>query len=154
MAFLGCVGKPKRLETVGGVRHPGRRRTRGAQPGAHPDSDRSPEGRDARNTAGACRRHAPSKEARMVLATGTIEDFERFWGIFSTKGAEKRKQYGSNGAHVFRDPNDENRVWVVFDWDQDGWQSFIADPDMPAIFGESGLQGPPKAAEFLRSNET
>ena len=43
----------------------------------------------------------------MVLATAKIGDFDQFWNTFSTKGAEKRKQHGSKGAHVFRDPNDE-----------------------------------------------
>jgi hypothetical protein len=73
--------------------------------------------------------------------------------VFSTKGAEKRKQHGSKGAQLFRDPNDADRIWVVFDWDQEMWQNFISDPDMPAIFQESGLLGPPKAAEFLRSHD-
>ena len=40
----------------------------------------------------------------MVLATVKIEDFDRFWNAFSTKGAEKRRQHGSKGSHVFRDP--------------------------------------------------
>jgi len=31
----------------------------------------------------------------VILATTKIEDFERFWNTFSTKGAEKRRQYGS-----------------------------------------------------------
>ena len=43
----------------------------------------------------------------MILATTTVEDFDRFVKIFSTKGAEKRKQHGSKGATVFRDPNEE-----------------------------------------------
>ena len=34
----------------------------------------------------------------MILATTQIEDFDRFLGTFSTKGAEKRKQHGSQGA--------------------------------------------------------
>jgi hypothetical protein len=41
----------------------------------------------------------------MLLATTTVEDFDRFTSVFSTKGAEKRKQHGSKGALVFRDPN-------------------------------------------------
>ena len=45
----------------------------------------------------------------MILATAKFEDFDRFWNTFSTKGAEKRKQYGSEGAQVFRDPNDADR---------------------------------------------
>jgi hypothetical protein len=89
----------------------------------------------------------------LILATTKVEDFDRFWNTFSTKGAEKRKQYGSKGATVFRDPTEEGRIWVVFDWDEEGWQSFISDPDVPAIFQEGGLQGGPKAAEFARQHD-
>ena len=88
----------------------------------------------------------------MVLATAKIEDFEEFWSVFSTKGAEKRGQHGSKGARVHRDPNDADRIWVVFDWDEEGWQSFISDPDVPAIFQAAGMDGRPKAAEFLREH--
>jgi hypothetical protein len=31
----------------------------------------------------------------MILATTKVEDYERFLAIFSTKGAEKRRQHGS-----------------------------------------------------------
>ena len=82
------------------------------------------------------------------LGNGEIEEFDRFWNTFSTKGAEKRKQHGSKGSHVFRDPNEDDRVWVVFDWDEEGWQNFVSDPEVPAIFQEGGLQGRPKAAEL------
>jgi hypothetical protein len=80
----------------------------------------------------------------MILATITVEDFDRFFKIFSTKGAEKRKQHGSRGALVFRDPNDANRVWVVFDWDESGFQSFISDPEALPIMKEAGLRGRPQ----------
>jgi hypothetical protein len=93
------------------------------------------------------RRHVTERRRTLVLATAKIEDFDRFWNTFSTKGAEKRKQHGSRGSHVFRDPNEDDRVWVVFDWDEAGWQSFLDDPDVPPIFQEGGLQGRPKAAE-------
>ncbi len=89
----------------------------------------------------------------MILATVKIEDFDRFWNTFSTKGAEKRRQHGSKGAHVFRDPNEEDRVWVVFDWDMAGWQSFASDPDVPAIFQEGGVQGRPTVTELARSHD-
>ena len=89
----------------------------------------------------------------MVLATSKIEDFDRFWNAFSTKGAEKRKQHGSKGSYVFRDPNDDRRVWVVFDWDEEGLRNLLSDPDMPAIFKEGGLQGPPQPAEFVREHD-
>ena len=74
----------------------------------------------------------------MILATTTVEDFDRFLNIFSTKGAEKRKQHGSKGASVFRDPNEDDRVWVLFDWDEEGFQNFLTDPEVPAIIKEAG----------------
>jgi quinol monooxygenase YgiN len=89
----------------------------------------------------------------MVLATAKIGDFDQFWNTFSTQGAEKRKQHGCKGAHVFRDPNESDRLWAIFDWDEAGWQSFTSDPEVPAIFQQAGFtQGPPKSAEFLREN--
>ena len=54
---------------------------------------------------GVVRRDRKRKGIRMLLATTTVEDFDRFTSVFSTKGAEKRKQHGSKGALVFRDPN-------------------------------------------------
>jgi hypothetical protein len=83
----------------------------------------------------------------MILTTVKVEDFDRFWQTFSTKGAEKRKQHGSKGSHVFRDPNDDHRVWVVFDWDEEGYKNLVSDPEVPAIFQEAGLQGRPDLAE-------
>jgi quinol monooxygenase YgiN len=82
----------------------------------------------------------------MILATTKVEDFDRFLEIFSTKGAEKRKEHGSKGATVFRDPSEDDQVWVLFDWDQAGWQSFVSDPDVPAILQEAGHKGKPQAA--------
>ena len=86
----------------------------------------------------------------MILATTTInpEDFDDWLSVFSTKGAEKRKQYGSKSATVLRDPNDEGRLWVVFDWDLEGWQNFISDPEVPAIMQEAGHLSRPVAAEL------
>ena len=84
----------------------------------------------------------------MILATTTVEDFDRFISIFSTKGAEKRAEHGSKGAQVFRDPREEDRVWVFFDWDEAGWQSFVSDPDVPAIMKEAGHIGVPQAARL------
>src|SRR4051794_28481676 len=70
------------------------------------------------------RRGKIEEEREMILATTKVEDVDRFLKIFSTKGAEKRQQHGSKGSTVFRDPSEENSVWVLFDWDAEGWQSF------------------------------
>ncbi len=83
----------------------------------------------------------------MILASTKVADFDQFLKTFSTKGAEKRKEHGSKGSQVFRDPDDASRVWVAFDWETEGYEKFIADPEVPAIFREAGLQGPPVKAE-------
>ena len=75
-----------------------------------------------------------------------VEDFDRFIKTFSSKGANKRKQHGSKGSIVFRDPNENNRVWVIFDWNDKGWDNFLSDPETPAIMKEAGLIGKPRAA--------
>lgn len=84
----------------------------------------------------------------MLLATTTVEDYDRFTSIFSTKGAEKRQQYGSKGAVVYRDPNQDDRVWVIFDWDAEGFQNFASDPEVPGIMQEAGHKGRPQVAEL------
>jgi hypothetical protein len=89
----------------------------------------------------------------MILSTVRVQDFDRFWEIFSTKGAEKRQQHGSRGSQVFRDPNDDSRLWVLFDWDEEGYKSLLSDPEMPAIFQEAGLESRPQTAELARQHD-
>jgi hypothetical protein len=84
----------------------------------------------------------------VFLGTTKVEDFDRWWGVFSTTSLEKRKHHGCKGSHTFRDPNEEGRVWVLFDWDEEGWQSFISDPEVPAILQEAGHATRPQVAEF------
>ena len=84
----------------------------------------------------------------MILATTKVEDFDRFLKVFSTTSAVKRKQHGSKGATVFRDPTEADRVWVLFDWDEKGWQSFVSDPEVPPIMKEAGHKTRPQAAQF------
>lgn len=83
----------------------------------------------------------------MILARAKIGDFDQFLQTFSTKGAEKRREHGSNGSRVFRDPEDGHTVWVVFDWEAEDYEKFLTDPEVPAIFQQAGLQGPPVKAE-------
>jgi hypothetical protein len=96
------------------------------------------------------RKSATSSERRreMFLATSKVEDFDRWWAVFTTTTNEKRKQHGSKGAHAFRDPNEEGRVWVLFDWDTEGWQNYLSDPDVPALLQEAGHASRPQVAEF------
>ena len=84
----------------------------------------------------------------MLLATTTVEDFDQFLKVFSAGGAEKRKEHGSKGAVIFRDPNQEDRVWVIFDWDEKGWESFVSDPTVPPIMKEAGHKSRPQALQI------
>ena len=84
----------------------------------------------------------------MLLATTTVEDFDRWINVFSTTSAEKRRQHGSKGSHVFRDPYQDDRVWVLFDWDLDGWKKFATDPEVGPILQQAGHKSRPDVAEF------
>src|SRR3954454_7146976 len=128
------------------VHRPGARRTVRGRP--RPRGDRS---------AGAPRRHpgrgplraSPTHdqgETDMLLATTQVEDFDRFLEIFTTKGADKRREHGSKGVLIFRDPSEDDRVWALFDWDETGWQSFVTDPEVPGIMREAGHKGKPVSA--------
>jgi quinol monooxygenase YgiN len=88
------------------------------------------------------------RKREMILATTKVEDFDRWLKIFSTTSAEKRKQHGCKGSTVFRDPNEDDRVWVLFDWDEKGWQSFVSDPEVLPILKEAGHKGKPQMAKF------
>jgi hypothetical protein len=84
----------------------------------------------------------------MILATTKVEDVDRFLEVFGTRGAVKREQHGSKGSIVFRDPSEADRVWALFDWDEQGWQSFVSDPEVPPILKEAGHLGAPQAAKL------
>lgn len=85
----------------------------------------------------------------MILATTTVEDIDRFVKIYSTTSAEKRKLHGSRGSTVFRDPNEQERVWAIFDWDIEGWQKFASDPDVPSIMQEAGHTSKAQVTELV-----
>ena len=87
----------------------------------------------------------------MLLATTQVEDFDRFLDVFSNAGAEKRKQHGSKSALIFRDPSEDDRVWVIFDWDTEGWGSFVTDPEVPPVLQAAGHKGKPQTLELCET---
>jgi hypothetical protein len=90
-----------------------------------------------------------NKEEDVILATTKFDDLDTFLNITGTKGADKRKAHGSKGSTVFRDPNESDRLWAIFDWDLEGWSTFATDPDVPAIMQEAGHQGRPQVGELV-----
>ena len=82
----------------------------------------------------------------MILTIAEVADFDQFLQTFSTRGVEKRREHGCKGSWVFRDPDDPNRVWAVFDWELEDYQKFLVDPEIPAIAAELGVRGTPLMA--------
>src|SRR5437763_71527 len=115
-------------------------RSTDAAPAARPENVPTP--------ADQCGR---TKGTAMILATTTVENVDRFLDVFGTKGADKRALHGSKGSTVFRDPTEENRVWALFEWDENGWAQFVSDPEVPPILKEAGHLGKPEAALLLGS---
>lgn len=85
----------------------------------------------------------------MILATTQVEDVDRFLKVFGTKGADKRAQHGSKGSTVFADPTEANRIWALFEWDEQGWAEFVSDPEVPPILKEAGHMGKPQSATLI-----
>src|SRR5919197_3393771 len=90
-----------------------------------------------------------TEETLMLLATTTVADVEQFLKVFGAEGADKRALHGSKSSVVYRDPNENNRMWVVFDWDEHGWADFVSDPEVPAVLKDAGHLSKPQAASVL-----
>jgi quinol monooxygenase YgiN len=79
-----------------------------------------------------------------VIAQTAFEDYDRFFETFSTRGQEKRREYGCRGVRILRDLDDPHRVVNVFDWDREDLERFLRDPEVPAIMESAGLRGRPQ----------
>ncbi len=36
-------------------------------------------------------------------------------------------------------------MWVIFDWDEAGWQGFVTDPTVPAVMKDAGHKSKPQS---------
>ncbi len=79
-----------------------------------------------------------------AIARVQIADYERFIETFQARGKEKRAEHGSRGVTVFRSAENPTELINVFDWDRDGVEAFMADPEVGEIMAAAGLQGPPE----------
>ena len=53
---------------------------------------------------------------------------------------------------MFRDPTEADPCWVLFDWDEAGWQLRVR-PHVPAILKEAGHLSKPEPPTFLGAYE-
>ena len=83
----------------------------------------------------------------MIITIANVADFDQFLRTFSNEGVEKRREHGCRGAYVVRDPDDSHRVWVFFDWAQEDYECFLADPEIPDIARKLALREPPVKVE-------
>jgi hypothetical protein len=87
--------------------------------------------------------HGAEEQVAVIVTIARVTDPDRFLEVFETVGAEKRREHGCRGARVYFDPDDAHRVWSVFDWDAKDYDGFLADPEIPAIARELGIEAPP-----------
>lgn len=80
----------------------------------------------------------------MVLVRATIGEWEQFWRQFTSAGADRRREHGSRGVTVFRDADDPHAVLLLFDWEREAFEAFLADPEVQATMRAGGTTGPPE----------
>lgn len=79
----------------------------------------------------------------MIVTIAGVTDPDRFLRVFGGAGVAKRREHGCRSARAYVDPDDPYRVWSVFDWDEDDYRGFLADPTVADIARELGLRSPP-----------
>jgi hypothetical protein len=90
----------------------------------------------------------------VILARLRIRDFDQFWSVFTTRGAEHRRKYGSTGARVLRNQEEQDEVLVLFDWSKEGLDRFLADPQTREVMDAAGIQGAPEHTVVEAVGET
>ena len=68
--------------------------------------------------------------------------------LFANLRTPQQARDPGKGAQVFRDPNQADRVWVIFDWNAEGWQSFVSDPETPVVLKGAGHTSKPSSIEL------
>ena len=58
---------------------------------------------------------------------------------------DRERAMSAEDVHTIRTAA-AGRVWVLFDWDAQGWQRFVSDPEIPAIMQEAGHKARPRVA--------
>lgn len=68
-----------------------------------------------------------------------VEDFDRFWEGFQTRGFPLRQSHGSRGAQVLRHADDPHRVLLLFQWEsREAFDAFFDDPSVQESIKKGG----------------
>ena len=78
-----------------------------------------------------------------AIARVKITELDEFLETFSGRGLEKRREHGCRGVLVHQSVEDPTEMINVFDWDREGFEAFMADPEVPGIMEAAGLQKRP-----------
>jgi len=80
-----------------------------------------------------------------ILARVSIEDLQKFIGMFATRGARLRAKHGCHGSRVMTVDGNPALVYILFDWtSQADFEAFRADPEVKASMAASGTLAPPE----------
>ncbi|HEU4403814.1 MAG TPA: hypothetical protein VFS43_00760 [Polyangiaceae bacterium] len=80
----------------------------------------------------------------MVLVRVRFRDWAQFWSVFTQAGAERRREHGSSGVRVLRDADAPGEAWLLFDWERERFERFLADPLVRETMTSGGALGPPE----------
>jgi quinol monooxygenase YgiN len=79
-----------------------------------------------------------------AIARVKITELDEFLETFAGRGLEKRREHGCRGVLVHQSVDDPTEMINVFDWDREGVEAFMGDPDVPEIMQAAGLQKRPE----------
>jgi heme-degrading monooxygenase HmoA len=78
-----------------------------------------------------------------IVGRVRIDDLDRYLAVFTTRGKDMRSRYGSLGARVLRDLDDDGRVVIVLRWEsRERFEAFLDDPALRELRASSGGQAP------------
>lgn len=64
-----------------------------------------------------------------ILGRVSIEDLEKFVGVFSTRGAEMRGKHGNHRTQFFKVAEEDGKMVVLFEWEsREAFEGFSNDP--------------------------
>jgi hypothetical protein len=80
----------------------------------------------------------------VILVRVRFGDWDKFWSAFTAAGADRRREHGSSGVRVLRNADDPGEAWLLFDWERERFEAFLADPAVRETMKSGGVLGPPE----------